>query len=50
MARDYIRSLPGHDRQVRSSVLHSVHIDPLLLLLLGLVVGPVYKGLKLYGI
>ena len=39
MARDYIRSLPGHDRQVRTSVLHSVHIDPLLLLLIALVVG-----------
>ncbi len=39
MARDYIRSLPGHDRQVRTSALHSVHIDPLLLLLIALVVG-----------
>ncbi|MDG2277159.1 MAG: rod shape-determining protein RodA [Pseudomonadales bacterium] len=38
MARDFIRSLPEHERSVANSWLHSVHIDPMLLLLLGLIV------------
>ncbi len=38
MARDFIRSLPEHERSVANNWLHSVHIDPMLLLLLGLVV------------
>lgn len=38
MARDFIRSLPEHERSVANSWLHSVHIDPTLLLLLGLIV------------
>ena len=31
MSRDFIRSLPGHERSVHSSWLHSIHIDPILL-------------------
>lgn len=39
MARDFIRSLPEHERSVASSWLQSIHIDPILLLLLSTVVG-----------
>lgn len=39
MARDFIRSLPEHERSVASSWLKSIHIDPILLLLLSTVVG-----------
>ncbi|MFT7653574.1 MAG: rod shape determining protein RodA [Limisphaerales bacterium] len=39
MARDFIRSLPEHERSVASSWLQSIHIDPILLLLLLTVVG-----------
>ena len=38
MSKDFIRSLPEHERGSAKSWLHSVHIDPILLLLLGLVV------------
>ena len=39
MARDFIRSLPEHERDASATWLHSVHIDPLMLLLLTMVVG-----------
>jgi rod shape determining protein RodA len=39
VARDFIRSLPEHERSVASSWLQSIHIDPILLLLLSTVVG-----------
>jgi rod shape determining protein RodA len=39
VARDFIRSLPEHERSVASSWLQSIHIDPILLLLLLTVVG-----------
>ena len=39
MARDFIRSLPEHQRDATATWLHSVHIDPLMLLLLTMVVG-----------
>ena len=39
MARDFIRSLPEHERSVASGWLNSVHIDPILLFLLLLLVG-----------
>ncbi len=39
MARDFIRSLPEHERSITSSWLQSVHIDPILLFLLLAVVG-----------
>jgi rod shape determining protein RodA len=39
MARDFIRSLPEHERDAGATWLHSVHIDPLMLLLLMMVVG-----------
>ena len=39
MARDFVRSLPEHDRSSASSWLNSVHIDPILLFLLLLTVG-----------
>ncbi|MEQ8690626.1 MAG: rod shape-determining protein RodA [Pseudomonadales bacterium] len=39
MARDFIRSLPEHERSVASSWLQSIHIDPILLLLLLIVVS-----------
>ncbi len=38
MARDFIRSLPEHERDARGGLLQSIHIDPLLLLLLAAVV------------
>ena len=39
MARDFVRSLPEHERSVSSSWLKSIHIDPILLLLLLILVG-----------
>lgn len=39
MSRDFIRSLPEYERDVRVNWLHRVHIDPLLLLLLVMVVS-----------
>jgi rod shape determining protein RodA len=39
MARDFIRSLPEHERDAGASWLRSVHIDPLMLLLLMILVG-----------
>ena len=39
MSRDFIRSLPEHERDARGGWLRSVNIDPLLLLLLLMVVG-----------
>ena len=39
MARDFVRSLPEHERSVASSWLKSVHIDPILLFLLMLTVS-----------
>ncbi len=39
MSRDFIRSLPEHERDARGSWLYRVNIDPLLLLLLMMVVG-----------
>lgn len=39
MSRDFIRSLPEHERDARGSWLRSINIDPLLLLLLLMVVG-----------
>ena len=39
MARDFIRSLPEHERSVSASWLRSVHIDPILFVLIGLVVA-----------
>ena len=39
MANDFIRSLPGHQRELSGRWLHAIHIDPLLLLLLLMVVG-----------
>lgn len=38
MNQDFIRSLPGHERFMRDTWLHRIHVDPLLLLLLSLVV------------
>ena len=38
MSKDFIRSLPGHER-VQANILHRIHVDPLLILLLALVVG-----------
>ena len=38
MARDFIRSLPEHERATANSWLHSVHIDPILFMLIGMVV------------
>jgi len=35
---DFIRALPGHERVLRHNGLHRIHVDPLLLLLVGLVV------------
>lgn len=39
MARDFIRSLPEHQRDATATWLHRVHIDPLMLLLLMMVAG-----------
>jgi len=39
VARDFIRSLPEHERDAGASWLRSIHIDPLLMLLLVLVIG-----------
>jgi rod shape determining protein RodA len=39
MSRDFVRSLPGHERVTQTSWLHSIHIDPILLLLLVSVIG-----------
>ncbi len=39
MARDFIRRLPEHERDVGGRWLRSIHIDPLMLLLLLMVVG-----------
>ena len=36
---DFIRSLPGHERSLKAHWLHSIHIDPILLLLLLAVMG-----------
>ncbi len=38
MNQDFIRSLPGHERFMRDTWLHRIHVDPLLLLLLSLVI------------
>ncbi len=42
MNQDFVRSLPGHERNLRVAWLHRIHIDPLLLLLLA--------GLVLFGL
>lgn len=47
MSRDFIRSLPQHERDHRDNWLRSVHIDPLMLLLLAMVVG--YGLMVLYS-
>lgn len=38
MARDFIRSLPEHERSTANSWLHSVHIDPTLFVLLSILI------------
>ena len=47
MARDFIRSLPEHERSITSSWLKSIHIDPILLFLVMAVVG--YGLIVLYS-
>ncbi len=39
MSQDFIRSLPGYEREVRSGWLYEIHIDPVLMLLLVSVIG-----------
>lgn len=39
MARDYVHSLPDHERQVQANSFQSIHIDPILMILIFAVVS-----------
>ena len=39
MSQDFVRRLPGHERDVRSTWLHEIHIEPVLFMLLSCVVA-----------